>query len=126
MKESHNEGLASHIGPESWGGGRETVFQALTGECMDWVLSLENRIVRSADGFTSFGRQYRPVRHRENRSSFAWSKTPATYRHTSRERRQAALLGVSNDSLTEAGRSLDSAPRRLGTRVVNPRGARRR
>ena len=31
MKESHNEGIASHIGPESWGFGREVVSQALTG-----------------------------------------------------------------------------------------------
>ena len=65
MQESHNEGIASHIGPESWRGGRKDVSQALTGEGMDWVLSLENVNLRSADGFASFGRQHHPLRQRE-------------------------------------------------------------
>ncbi len=43
MKESHNEGIASHIGPESWRFGRKAVSQALTGEGMDWVMSLESK-----------------------------------------------------------------------------------
>ncbi len=125
MQESHNEGIASHIGPESWGGGRKAVSQALTGECMDWVLSLENRIVRSADGFTSFGRQHHPLRQREKRMNSAWSKTPATYRHTSREWHQVTLLGASNGSFTEAGRSPGSTSTRVGVRIVNPQGTRR-
>ena len=68
MQESHNEGLASHIGPESWGFGRKVVSQALTGGGMDWVLSLENVIVRSADGFMSYGRQHRLGRHRKRKA----------------------------------------------------------
>jgi len=68
MKESHNEGVASHIGPESCGGGREAVVEALTGGGMDWVLSLENVIVRSADGFMSYGRQHRLGRHRKTKT----------------------------------------------------------
>ena len=76
MKESHNEGIASHIGPESWRFGREAVSQALTGEGMDWVMSLENLIVRSADGFQAFGRQHRLSHHRKTRTNSAWSTTP--------------------------------------------------
>jgi hypothetical protein len=125
MKESHNEGVASHIGPESCGGVREGAAEALTGGGMDWVLSLENVFVRSADGFMSHGRQDRHGRQRETGTNSAWSKTPATYRHTSRERPPAALLGTMS-SFTEAGRSPGSAPMRVGVRVVNPQGARRR
>ena len=125
MQESHNEGVASHIGPESWGGDRKAVSQALTGECMDWVLSLENRIVRSADGLTSHGRQHLSGRHGKARPDSAWSKTPATYRHTSREWREVTLLGASNGSFTEAGRSPGSILACAGVRIVNPQGTRR-
>ena len=125
MQESHNEGVASHIGPESWRFGRKVVSQALTGERMDWVLSLENRIVRSADGFASFGRQHHPLRQREKQMNSAWSKTPATYRHTSREWREVTLLGASNGSFTEAGRSPGSTLAEAGVRIVNPQGTRR-
>ena len=100
-----DEGIASHIGPESCGCVREGVVEALTGEGMDWVLSLENVTVRSADGFLSSGRRNHLGRQRETLTNSAWSKAPATYRHTSRERQPAALLGVAS-SFTEAGRSL--------------------
>ena len=63
MKESHNEGVASRIGPESWRFGRKAVSQALTGERMDWVLSLEKLVVRSADGVIEHGRQHCLSRH---------------------------------------------------------------
>ena len=126
MKESHNEGIASHIGPESWGFGREVVSQALTGERMDWVMSLENVNLRSADGFASFGRQHLSGRYGKARPDSAWSKTPATYRYTSREWRAVTSLGASNGSFTEAGRSPGLALMHVGVRVVNPQGARRR
>ena len=126
MRESHNEGLASHIGPESCGGVRKGAVEALTGGGMDWVLSLENLRDRSADGLMSHGRQHRPVRQGENRPGSAWSKTPATHRHTLREWPAAALLGASNGSFTEAGRSSGLILMHVGVRVVNPQGARRR
>ena len=44
MKVSCNEGVASHVGPESCGGGREVITEALTGESAGRVLSLENVI----------------------------------------------------------------------------------
>ena len=41
MKESHDEGLAIHIGPESCAGIRKGIGEALTGESAGWVLSPE-------------------------------------------------------------------------------------
>ncbi len=41
MKESYDEGLASHIGPESCGYGGNIIFEALTGGSAGRVLSLE-------------------------------------------------------------------------------------
>lgn len=41
MKESYEEGLANHLGPESCGGGREATPEALTGVRIGWVLSSE-------------------------------------------------------------------------------------
>jgi hypothetical protein len=106
MRESHDEGLASHIGPESCGGVREGVAEALTGESMDWVLSPENLIVRSADGVMSHGRQDRQGRQRETGTNSAWSKTPAYVpTHLAGAAAVAALLGAIS-SFTEAGRSL--------------------
>ena len=57
MKVSYDEGVASHVGPESCGGDREVVVEALTGERAGRVLSLENLIVRGADAVLSGGRQ---------------------------------------------------------------------
>ena len=76
MQESHNEGLASHIGPESWGLGRKAVSQALTGEGMDWVLSLENVYRSECRRLPDSGRQDRPCRQRETWPGSAWSQTP--------------------------------------------------
>ena len=42
MKESNNEGVASHVGPESWACVRKGKGQALTGERVGRVLSREN------------------------------------------------------------------------------------
>jgi hypothetical protein len=125
MQEFHNEGIASHIGPESCGGDREVVIEALTGGGMDWVSSIENLMVRSADGFMSLGRQYWLGRQRKTRPGSAWSKTPAYVPTHLAGAASAALLGATAGSFTEAGRSLGSASM-LGVRVVNPQGARRR
>ena len=84
MKVSYDEGLASHIGPESCGGVREGVVEALTGERAGWVLSSEILIVREADALMSCGRLHRAKRQRELRTVPAESKTPGTRRSTSR------------------------------------------
>ena len=57
MKVSCNEGVANHVGPESCGGIREDVVEALTGESAGRVLSLENVILWGADAVLSCGRQ---------------------------------------------------------------------
>jgi hypothetical protein len=49
MKESYNEGIASHIGPESCAFGRESEGEALTGECAGRVWSREDPRVQGAD-----------------------------------------------------------------------------
>ena len=41
MEESYSEGVANHAGPESCGYSGNTVAEALTGERVGWVLSLE-------------------------------------------------------------------------------------
>jgi hypothetical protein len=41
MKESYDEGIASHIGPETCAGSRKVTREALTGVCAGWVLSPE-------------------------------------------------------------------------------------
>lgn len=43
MKESDDEGVATHVVPESWGGGREAVGQALTGVHAGWDMELRKR-----------------------------------------------------------------------------------
>jgi hypothetical protein len=42
MRVSYNEGVASHVGPESCGGDRKVVPEALTGEGAGRVLSLDS------------------------------------------------------------------------------------
>lgn len=56
MKVSCNEGIASHVGPESCGDDCKVVIEALTGESAGRVLSLENVI--------SPGCRRRPVRRK--------------------------------------------------------------
>jgi hypothetical protein len=54
MKVSCNEGVASHVGPESCVTIREVVIEALTGESAGRVLSLENPYLSgSADAVMS-------------------------------------------------------------------------
>jgi hypothetical protein len=59
MKESYGEGVATHTGPESCGGAREGVGEALTGEDAGQVWSRERPILRDADAVGVSGRQHR-------------------------------------------------------------------
>ena len=109
MKVSCDEGLASHIDPESCGVDRKVTVEALTGESAGRVLSLENLIVRSADALTSGGRQQRASRQREGRPYSAWSKTLRTHRNTS-----------------HGSREIPGSPwAHAQDRAVNPKGERR-
>jgi hypothetical protein len=73
MQVSCNEGVASHVGPESCGGDRKVVVEALTGESAGRVLSLENVILWDADAVLSCGRQQRSFQQCEDRSHPTWS-----------------------------------------------------
>ena len=116
MKVSCDEGVASHVGPESCGGDREVVVEALTGESAGRVLSLENVILRSADAVLSGGRQQLAVHLCEDRSHSAWSKTPRTHRSISRGSRE-----ISGSTFV-----MRVYPTMAHVRAVNPKGARRR
>ena len=50
MRVSYDEGLASHIGPESCGSVGDDDAEALTRVRAGWVSSQENVFIRSADG----------------------------------------------------------------------------
>ena len=50
MRVSYGEGLASHTRSESCGVVRKDAVEALTGVRAGWVSSLENVVIRSADG----------------------------------------------------------------------------
>ena len=63
MRVSCDEGVASHVGPESCGDDRKVVVEALTGESAGRVLSLENLMLRSADVVLTDGRQQWMSRH---------------------------------------------------------------
>ena len=89
MKVSYDEGLASHVGPESCGGGRKVTIEALIGEGAGRVLSLENVI--------SPGCRRCRVRRKamvidppncKDRSHPAWSQTPRAHRSISRGSRE--------------------------------------
>ena len=80
MRVPYGEGLANHTGPESCGGDRKVVVEALTGVRAGWVSSLEIFNVRSADGL-------RPSEGNTGRVATARSKTPCTHAGTSLGRR---------------------------------------
>ena len=118
MKVSYDEGLASHVGPESCVAAREGVGEALTGERASRVSSLENFIVRSADAVASSGRQQRTPRQRERRPHSAWSETPCAHRSISQGRQDLPFGSREIPGL---------ARRRIGrVRAVNLKGERRR
>ena len=57
-----DEGLASHIGPESCGAAREDRDEALTGEGAGRPLSRDSQLQRGADVVEQHGRQHGGVR----------------------------------------------------------------
>ena len=83
MKVSCDEGVASHVGPESCVDDRKVGGEALTGEGAGRVLSLENVILWSADAFLSCGRQQRATCYRKGLTHSTWSKTLRTRRSIS-------------------------------------------
>jgi hypothetical protein len=110
MKVSCDEGVASHIGPESCGRSREGKAEALTGERAGWVIEPRNPyIVRDADALMSRGRRCRAICQREGRSGPAGSKTPCTH-----------------GSISYGSREIPSSAWAVAhVRAVNPKGAMR-
>ena len=116
MRVSCDEGVASHIGPESCVGVCKGVIEALTGERAGWVLSPESFIVRSADGL-------RPSEGNTGRiASARFGRAPRGLRPQART--ETPRKG-GQASRSEAGRS-PVRPRLGGVRAEHPKGERRR
>ena len=88
MKVSNVKGLANHDDPESCGGTRKDVGEALTGESAGWVLSREKQLVRDADPVRRRGRPQSTVRLGEERWYPARSETPGMHGSNLRENRE--------------------------------------
>jgi RNA-directed DNA polymerase len=110
MKESHNEGLASHDGPESCAGTRESAGEALTGESTGGVLSREIRCNQGADAVELSGRQNTDARNGEGISDPARSKTSSTCGNSMRENREIPCLPPGDGSGGRAGKVDDRNP----------------
>ena len=107
MKESYGEGLATHTGPKSCVATCESGGEALTGGRAGRVLSRE----RTNTPGRRRGRRMRKApsgpRQREMVQSPAWSETPCTYGHTSRENREILCLPAAEDAVRRIGKSKD-------------------
>ena len=79
MKESYDEGLANHIGPESCADNGNIIGEALTGESAGWVLSPVRDINPSADALQVCRRQHPIDRFGEGYESSAGSETPVMH-----------------------------------------------
>jgi RNA-directed DNA polymerase len=115
MKVSYDEGLATHIGPESCAGAGNRAGEALTGGRAGWALSREihdpqQRELRGADVLEDDGRPHRERRDGKTRTDLARSETPGMYGCTLCGNREIPPLSES---------------RGLADRIGNPTGARR-
>src|SRR5215211_3144207 len=88
MREPNTEGLATHGGPESCGGAREGVGEALTGVRAGWAIEPRNQWHRGADVVTKGGRPHRRQRYRELSADPARSETPGMCGSSIRENRE--------------------------------------
>ena len=88
MQVSCDEGVASHVDPESCGDDRKVVVEALTGERAGRVFSRVRQLLRDADAVRRCGRLHRVHRYREVCQSPARSQTPCTYADTLRGNRE--------------------------------------
>jgi len=92
MKVSNVKGLANHDDPESCGGARKSVGEALTGESAGWVLSREMNLVRDADPLRRRGRPQPTLRFGKGRWYPARSETPGMHGSNLRENREILRL----------------------------------
>src|SRR6266568_1183803 len=110
MKESHNEGLASHDGPESCAGTRKGAGEALTGERTGGVLRREIRCNQGADAVELSGRQNTCARKGEGTGDPARSKTSSTCGSSVRENREIPCLPPGDGPGGRAGKVDDRNP----------------
>jgi RNA-directed DNA polymerase len=109
MKESYDQDPASQVGPESCGGGREAVVEALTGERAGRVLSREKHVpLRGADAVEVGGRPYPTCRHREARWDPARSETPRMHGSTAFGNREIPRSPAATSATGRIGKSKDS------------------
>ena len=110
MKESHDEVLAIHIGPESCAGTGNGISEALTGESAGWVLSPEIKDnIPGADMLLIHGRQNCIYRYGEVYTEPAGSETPCMHGNSLHGNREALRLALED---------------RAKVRTVNPEGER--
>src|SRR5258705_8545976 len=107
MKESHESGLATHIGPESCGAACKGSVEALTGERAGRVFSRVRDLLRDADAVGESGRLHRVRRYREVRQSPARSETPCTYGDTSCRNREISSPPKAAVAVGRVGKSKD-------------------
>ena len=107
MKKSYGEGLATHAGPESCGGARESTAEALTGVRAGQVFSRERDFLRGADAVRRSGRHDPLHRYREMRRDPARSETLCTYGNASRENREIPRLPAVAEVAGRVGKSID-------------------
>jgi len=111
MEEPHDEGLASHIDPESWGCARKGLPQALTGARVGRVLSREI----TSSGCRRRGKARKAIfqlpRIARQLEDPARSKTPRTLGTSLRENREIPRPPIENDTMGRVGKSKDAIRR---------------
>ena len=113
MKESYDEGLASHVGPKSCVRVREDAREALTGVHAGPVLSREivappqGGLLRGADAVEDSGRPHRQRRHGEALMDPARSQTRCMHGHTLSGNREIPRPCVAQQAAERVGKSQD-------------------
>jgi len=110
MKESHDEGLAIHIGPDSCACIGNGISEEVTGESAGWVLSPEIKgNIPGADVLPIHGRQHRMLRYGKAYTDPAGSEAPCMHGNSLHGNREALRLALED---------------RAKVRTVNPEGER--
>jgi len=99
-----DEGLASHIGPESCGAAREDRDEALTGERAGRPLSRDSQLQRGADVVELHGRQYGRVRYCEHSSGPRVVVDPGMHGSSLFGNREISRLAVQSIGRSASGR----------------------
>jgi len=109
MKEPHDEGVATHIGPESCVDVREDGGEALTGERAGQPWSRENEEpLLGADAVEESGRLHRMLRYREQQTDPARSKTLRMHGSTLHGNREIPSSSGSTRGPDRIGKSKDA------------------